>query len=436
MMVKTVLFLMGCVLLSTLCLGQVDSSIYNSEIRSKVVDKKTKKALPFATVYNLNRNHVAETNGEGFFTIKFERLTDTLITYYLGYKTDTTTIGQVNEAIFLLPIQNLLAEIEISDFKKSTIINHPKITPIKFVTSDSLGFLLSERMIGFRKKYELEVYHYTGVSLKKIPIDHGDKVDIFKNCQNQIFLHIDDECIKIAFENQQLSLIEKMIYSDYQSIYGHCMASIEGQFVYQLARWNNLEKNYFLVDPKEENSKLFKSIIYEERLQSYKQDMGFIDYGKNVSTMEITDIGQNTKIRRIQAASFLLEKIIHKNNTVNYFFSQDTSFVFFNFDEKQIEIYDLHGDLTKTITNHPIFRNKHKTCIVLNDDISQKFYFVYDTHNDYVISEIDIETTRLLENIALNLVYFKSIDIVKGNIFSLGRNSIIGPNALFYKRLD
>jgi hypothetical protein len=152
MMVKTVLLFMGCVLLSTFCFGQVDSLIYNNEIQSKVVDKKAKKALPFATVYNLNRNHVAETNGEGFFTIKFERLTDTLITYYLGYKTDTTTVGQIKENIFLSPIQNLLNEIEISDCKKSTIINHPKITPIKFVTSDSLGFLLSERMIGFKKK--------------------------------------------------------------------------------------------------------------------------------------------------------------------------------------------------------------------------------------------------------------------------------------------
>lgn len=427
---------MGFVLLSTLCFGQVDSSIYNNEIRSKVVDKKTKKALPFATVYNLNRNHVAETNGEGFFTIKFERLTDTLITYYLGYKTDTTTVGQIKENIFLSPIQNLLNEIEISDYKNSTIINHPKITPIKFVTSDSLGFLLSERMIGFRKNYELEVFHYTGVSMKKIQLDQGNKVDIFKNCQNQIFLQIDDKCIKIAFENQQLSLIEKMTFREFKSLFGNCMASKEGQFVYQLARWNNLEKNYVLVDPKEGNSKLFKSIIHKDRLQSYKQDMGFIEYGKNVSTLGITDAVNNRLVRNQQADSHFYETTLHKNQTNNYFFALDTSFIHFNFDEKQIEIYDLHGDLTQTITDHPIFRNKHKTCIVLHDDIFQKFYFVYDTHNDYMISEIDIETIRLLESIALNLVYFKSIDIINGNIFSLGRNSTIAPNALFYKRIN
>jgi hypothetical protein len=271
--------------------------------------------------------------------------------------------------------------------------------------------------------------------LKKIPIDHGTKVDIFKNCQYHIFLQINDECIKIAFENQQLSLIEKIKFMDYQSLFGNCMASKEGQFVYQLARWNNLEKNYVLVDPNEGNSKLFKSIIHKERLQSYKQDMGFIAYGKNVSTMGISDGVNNRLVRNQQADSHFYETTLHKNQTNNYFFALDTSFVFFNFDEKKIEIYDLHGDLTQTSTDHPIFRNKHKTCIVLHDNISQKCYFVYDTHNDYMISEIDIDTPQILESIALNLVYFESIDIINGNIFSLGRNSVIGTTALFYKRI-
>ncbi|MBK7698344.1 MAG: hypothetical protein IPJ39_06265 [Saprospiraceae bacterium] len=105
-------------------------------------------------------------------------------------------------------------------------------------------------------------------------------MNILLNCQNEVFLHIDDECIKIVFENQQLTLIEKMTFRDYQSLFDHCLASKEDVLIYEKARWNDLEKHYFLVNLNEGKSALITSVIHNQRLQSYKHDLGFIDYGK------------------------------------------------------------------------------------------------------------------------------------------------------------
>ncbi|HRG41437.1 MAG TPA: carboxypeptidase-like regulatory domain-containing protein [Saprospiraceae bacterium] len=430
------LFLLILIHISNFTFGQVGSLILKNEIRGTVVDRKTNRELQFATVFNLSLNLVADTNEDGNFTLEFKNSADTIITFYLGYKPDTTIVSKLKEVIYLEPIQNLIAEIEITDNRNARMINNPKFAPIKFVASDSLIYLLSMIQSGFKKNYELEIFRSNGVSVKKIPIAHVKKMNILLNCQNEVFLHIDDECIKIVFENQQLTLIEKMTFRDYQSLFDHCLASKEDVLIYEKARWNDLEKHYFLVNLNEGKSALITSVIHDQRLQSYKHDLGFIDYGKKVSTMEITSEGNNRFIRNQQADSHFLEVIFHKNHTDNYFFALDSGFVFFNFDEKLIEFYNPIGGLKQTILDHQIFNSKSKNYCVLQDKLSKKLYYVQERHNDLMVSEIEFGTGSISDGIALDIVFYESIAVVGGNLFVQGRKSLIEDYEVYYKRLE
>ena len=431
------IFLVGLLFFSFLGMAQVDNlSGEQFVVGATVVDNNTKKPLQFATVYNLTTKQAAETDAKGVFFIKIVSSTDTLITFYLGYKADTTIVAQVRDIINLIPIDNLLSEIEITENRNARAISQSKLSPIKFVTSDSLIYLLSERYSGIRKSYELEIYNSDGQPLKNISVEHANKVDLFKNCQNHIFLRIGDECIKIAYQNSQLTLIEKMSDKDYQNLFRHCLASINGKYIYEISRWNNLEKQYFMVIPNDGKSSVFKSIVHENRLKYYQNDLGFIEYGTNVSTMGITDAANNRLVRNQQADSHFYEKTFHKNHTDNFLFSINNGFLLFNFDEKKIEYYDQDGVLTQATSGSPIFESKKYKNVVLQDYFTNKFYSVQDDYDDFKICEIDVVSDKVTAGISLDLIYYESIAIVKGSVFALGRANIIGANALYFKTLE
>ena len=79
------------------------------------------KPLNGATVKNINLNMLAISGDEGAFTLKLNN-GDTVVTSYLGFKTDTLVFYEQNSLLITLkPLTNKIGEVVIKGFKISPL---------------------------------------------------------------------------------------------------------------------------------------------------------------------------------------------------------------------------------------------------------------------------------------------------------------------------
>lgn len=226
-------------------------------------------------------------------------------------------------------------------------------------------------------------------------------------------------------------MIEKINAVDFYKLFGKCIGNFKSTYMYELVKMNGLHKLYFVVNA--DSFHIAKSIVFDKKIKNYIDDKGFIEYGKNVSTMEITDYASNLQIRRDQASSFILENIIHKNRVNNFCFVYDNNFVLFNFDEAKMEWFDNEGKAKKTIESVDFLASDQYKNFVLQDKLGGKFYVVKNLRDDYQICMIDMNTGIVNDCLSLNIAFFESIEIINGNVFILGRKNNIEFNKLYYK---
>ena len=90
--------------------------------KGMIMDKnnpKDKLGVEGATVYWLNTNVSAITNSKGWFTIDYKPEYKKLVVSYLGYKTDTIVINDLNPIHYFLKEESELEEITINSKRKS-----------------------------------------------------------------------------------------------------------------------------------------------------------------------------------------------------------------------------------------------------------------------------------------------------------------------------
>ena len=76
-----------------------------------------------ASVHWLNTSVSAITNKKGWFTIDYKSTYKKLIVNYLGYKTDTIIINNLEPLHHFITPENNLGEITVKSKRKSTVVS-------------------------------------------------------------------------------------------------------------------------------------------------------------------------------------------------------------------------------------------------------------------------------------------------------------------------
>lgn len=420
-------------LLHIITLILLNVSLANSQnfINSLVLDSKSKMPLEFVLIHNRANDEIVETNSKGEFILPINSLSDTLEITYLGYYNLRLISGDVKAEILLLQNINYLQEVKIYSNKNSIPLNSKNLYPISIVSKDSFLYVLNRQNKIKEDKYVLQIYNESGVIEEVVKIEESKNIELVKNCHGNIYLKVGNEYVLIEFVNNLFRMVEKISENDYTKLYRNCIGYFKSTYMYELEKLNGLNKLYFVVNT--DSFTLVKSILFEEKIENYKEDMGFIEYGKNVSTMEIYDAGLNSKIRRAQASSFLLENIIHKNRVNNFAFDSDSNFVLFNFDEGKIEWIDIKGQISKTIDSVEFLSSSHFENLIVQDKAKQKYYAIKKMSSGFKIYDIDIFTGTISEYISLDVAFLDALEILNGNIFALGRKNNTEFNKLYFK---
>lgn len=129
------LFFAGTIICSSNLLAQtVSGTIYTLE------HDNHKHPLPGVNIYWINTQRGTTSDAEGHFSITMSRVSDKrLVMSYLGYETDTITVGN-NHNLELIMTENSreLGEVEIGARVNSSYISHTDPRKVQVITSNEL----------------------------------------------------------------------------------------------------------------------------------------------------------------------------------------------------------------------------------------------------------------------------------------------------------
>ncbi len=165
-MTKHCLFL----LLSLFCIPSLQAQF---TIKGKVFEADNKEAMPFVPVVIKGTNFVAQTDFDGNYTIKCNKLTDSIITTYVGYKRLARPINKtlaVQEINFAMNNQGGIA-LEAVEIKAG---ENPAHRIIRNTVKNKIHTNKSNL-----KAYEYETYNKLEFDLTRIPKDMRNK-KVFK----------------------------------------------------------------------------------------------------------------------------------------------------------------------------------------------------------------------------------------------------------------
>ncbi len=168
--------ILGYILLLTTLFCVMPQSGYSqniTHITGWVINKRTKKPLPFVNVYFENRNIGTSTDKEGYYEIKTSEASNKLSTSILGYYTQTkeVAVGKTLVINFLLEPENIsLNEVKVQSKKK------------KYRNKDNPAVELIKKVIKNKKlnrKERLNYYEYN--RYEKVEFDINDITEKLKN---------------------------------------------------------------------------------------------------------------------------------------------------------------------------------------------------------------------------------------------------------------
>ncbi len=168
-----------------------------THVTGRVIDKSTKKPLPFVNVYFENRNIGTITDDDGRYEIKTPEASNKLSTSFLGFYTQTkaVTIGKTQVINFTLDSENIsLNEVKVqSKKKKYRNKGNPAVELIKKVIDNKK----------LNRKENLSFYEYD--RYEKVEFDINNVSDKLKN--KKIF-----KKINFIFDYADTSALDGKVY--------------------------------------------------------------------------------------------------------------------------------------------------------------------------------------------------------------------------------
>ena len=119
-----------------------------NQINGTIRDAETNDVIPFANILNLNDEKGSVSDQNGMFQIIVDRLPTRLQFSFIGYKTDTILVDNLeNQEIFLRKDNQNLPLVEISANQKLEAVESSGFLPRNFVVWKDHIFLLSKNVL-------------------------------------------------------------------------------------------------------------------------------------------------------------------------------------------------------------------------------------------------------------------------------------------------
>lgn len=408
------------------------------DFEGKVIDAPTLAPIPFANILIVsdeNKGIVCDENGN--FSGNTSAFPIQCLVSAVGYQTLAITLEKEEELIIQLTKRtNLLSEIEVTAKNKIIKLNDEKYIPVDFALAYDHVFLLSHT--GTLGRQKLEVFNNFGLKIKS-EIIKSKRIKGFRvTCLGGLYLEYSDYMVLVEYDNEKLTPVEKMEIADYNSLFNNCKDSDEDNFLLEYVNLNGLVKNYLLVNRNNSKQYEFKQVYYKEILDSYFQDIGFLNWGTTLNNMGEISKEENEYLRNIQEDADFCENFIYKNTTQNYTsILTENGPILFNFDESKVEIFDSKGN--ETFSSEILFNQyklNSKNEVVVDEELGI-FYFIGETKTGVVLHQISEDFASISNSVQLDLKSYKRIEIINGVIYALGiKNSkITNLPDFFYQRI-
>jgi len=374
-------------------------------LKGSVNDIETLKSISEANISVKNTNFGTYSNEKGEFTLSICCLPIKIKVSHIGFESQEIEILSSSQICRILLKKEVipLKSVDISANRIRNLVEDKKLYIIDYaVNNDSLLLLCyNERHIN---EGQMVLMNSESRILYRKNIKHINRFE--EDFKQQNYLIGKNSARAIAVQNQLIELKEEWALDEFNKVQNTIIAySSPFYYLRQNIADNQIIKLYRF-NEKTQNLELFKTIADEAGLERLG-DKARLQSAVNYTAADA----------RFEEMCFYAPKFIPM-------IYMDEQFFLFNFEENKIEIIDTIGEIIKTI---PIVfhQEKHWKKQLLIDRITGALYAVFEKNGFYNISQIDLETGRLKENIAIpHFVYIEKIKINNGKLYFLYKGNI------------
>ncbi len=412
----------------------------SSTLKGRVLDAATGKAVIGANVFDPIRQTGTSADQNGVFSLAITQWPVRLEVSSIGYEKLSLDILKREEAdisIFLSPITTELPEVNVSAAKVATEVYPTNEEVLDFLFyGENIITLIRNRDSG---REVVEWRSPWGNLIDSLPLalkGKGEK-SLHRSCLGPVSVIASGEVHQLVMEED--ILLGHMPAGDYHTYFWEvekCRLAYPERVCYQLHSYLGQQVDYRMFIRGRDSSYVFYSIANEQRIRQLFDDMApkmMLD--RSAAAMTADHPSDLSAIRNAQ----------EDLDGWKHLFYQPLYCPVFGVEDKIVVFDHVYGELRfftasgQALSSVPISYHLQKNWgrEILPDEITGKFYAVFDTQRGKQLNEINLNDGSLGEPVLLNSPGIRHMGVLNGMLFFLEENkdAVFGYTFLRLKKI-
>lgn len=392
-------------------------------IQGKVIDKHS-NPIPDVKIFTKSKNKIYRTNINGVFKLNFNYTNDRYVVFsHIGYTNDTLFFNdkklKKKKRLFNVELKEIIFdEVVISTKKIDTVFGSSTLSIQDYILLEQDKILMLAYNKSLKKDGRLILTNKNQDIISEYTIPYKS-VFLYKDYSNKPFLVSKNNVFEILINNQIIKLTpfkKQKFYSFNKRV----LDTIKDNFYYSNFSDNYPAVDFFVVNKYDSIHNKILSIKDDFMLELYRAQYKYVSgrdklwaYRKELET----GIDKEIWI----GATHFTKNILYKPIYAPLFIKNDTIIVF---DQYKNLIFRIDSDnyiIDSSYFNLKIKGNQKWKKPILEDEINEDLYALYNKGGYYYLKKIDLYNNKVVSSIKLSHRYINNITIRKGFVYYIYR---------------
>ncbi len=424
-----------------LCLLLIVPSILvaqnQTNIKAKVLDLKTQEPVVAANVFEISKQIGTITDHKGTFYLVLPKASDSITVSHIAYEPLTFAISDLKKINYTIELRKNAEFIDLV-----TISAKPKIDPITTNTESIVDFAVEKDYIILltrekTKSRSLKLLNQDGQELHHLKLTDIRHIEqLTTSCMDSHFLLSEKFAYQLYIKNDSIHIAHQDPIKKYNQFIASCIDANSEYYYFDYRKKYNQLAEIRGVHKYSHQAVNFGSVGDQTNLKNLKEDQKYLDFMDNKSHDEWINLTDSHSLESFY--DFWEKAALLKYNfylPANCFVHADEKSVYILDHENHIFYkYSLNG---KNIFQKSLFYSKNKNWIgkIYKDRFTEKLFTILKSDVDYILTEIDLSSGRLLPKANLDLSYFEDLQIFDDVLYFTNSGLVAGQEARILKKV-
>ena len=403
----------------------ISGQIVTLTVKGTVFDNKTGQPINNVNLVAV-KNHTGTTTGEtGFFKLTLHTLPDTVRLSHINYSPKYFVVKTLKDTSFTISMKNRVYSLdEISIESEKTVYNKKLEFTILDYSFIYRNLLVLQKKIGINAANSLVILNENLDTIAYCNNLPKNSIKLYTDCLNNYHVLTKDSAYQIIFYQDSLRLMEPFGINRFYKTLGDCLFRIDRNIYFKNMSLFGFGTHIYCINEVNKNKieliSSIDSITYHQLLMDVC-DISSRYWGHNIPISSVeSDSLLMANIRKHEHSYRFLKEIGDKP-VDNYIFHINDTIVFFDFNNRLIQLYNSPDSLPQNIKikwDKSII-NKSE---VIEDAVQHKFYVVYRKNGLYHLYLVNLHQGTLTFITKFPQMTHEKIKVNNNTIYYLYKN--------------